>query len=71
MNLIRWGVFVKNNQDDTLTGVVSSVDVSTKENMNNLKKVGEGLLQKPACRVNLNTGAYEPLDHSNMEALKR
>ncbi|KAI5665926.1 hypothetical protein M9H77_15779 [Catharanthus roseus] len=58
-------------QDDTLTGVVSSVDVSTKENMNNLKKVGEGLLQKPACRVNLNTGAYEPLDHSNMEALKR
>ncbi|GFY95918.1 phospholipase A 2A [Actinidia rufa] len=33
-------------QDDSLTGDVSSVDVATKKNLDNLVKVGEGLLKK-------------------------
>ncbi|KAL6993731.1 Proteolipid protein 2 [Sarracenia purpurea var. burkii] len=58
-------------QDDTLSGIVSSVDVSTEKNMENLVKVGEGLLKKPISRVNLDTGSYEPVGNgaTNEEAL--
>ncbi|PKI57165.1 hypothetical protein CRG98_022455 [Punica granatum] len=59
-------------QDDTLSGNVASVDMSTKENMKNLVKVGEGLIKKPVSRVNLESGAFEPLNQgTNEEALKR
>ncbi|XP_050235445.1 patatin-like protein 2 [Mercurialis annua] len=47
-------------QDDTLTGNLSSVDIATKENLNNLVKVGEELLKKQVGRVNLDTGAFAP-----------
>ncbi|CAK9166475.1 unnamed protein product [Ilex paraguariensis] len=60
-------------QDDTLTGTVSSIDVSTKENLENLVKVGEELLKKPISRVNLDTGRYEPVENggTNMEGLNK
>lgn len=59
-------------QDDTLNGVVSSVDVATTENLDNLVKVGEALLKKPVSRVNLETGCYEPCNQgTNEEALVR
>ncbi|KAK3005796.1 hypothetical protein RJ639_017602 [Escallonia herrerae] len=58
-------------QDDTLTGAVSSVDIATKENLQDLVKVGEGLLKKPVSRVNMETGKVEPAGHeTNEEALK-
>ncbi|PWZ57310.1 Patatin-like protein 2 [Zea mays] len=47
-------------QDDELTGQTSSVDVSTAENLNRLVDVGRGLLKKPACKVNIETGKNEP-----------
>lgn len=61
------------NQDDTLTGDLSSVDKATKENLENLVKVGEQLLKKPLSRINLETGGYEPIENggTNEEALKR
>jgi hypothetical protein len=46
-------------QDDELTGETSSVDVSTVENLNRLVGVGKGLLKKPACKVNIETGKNE------------
>ncbi|KAF9622683.1 hypothetical protein IFM89_032604 [Coptis chinensis] len=46
-------------QDDTLTGDASSVDVATKENLQNLVQIGNGLLKKPVSRVNLETGKQE------------
>ncbi|KAF8369823.1 hypothetical protein HHK36_032153 [Tetracentron sinense] len=60
-------------QDDTLSGTVSSVDVATKENLENLVKVGEGLLKKPVSRMNLDTGLSEPVEScgTNEEALKK
>ncbi|KAM0952534.1 putative galactolipase [Dioscorea sansibarensis] len=61
-------------QDDTLSGIVSSVDVSTRENLADLVKVGEQLLKKPVSRVNLETGVFEPVGNgegSNEQALKR
>ncbi|KAK2660372.1 hypothetical protein Ddye_006905 [Dipteronia dyeriana] len=61
-------------QEDTLSGVVSSVDIATKKNLADLVKVGEGLLKKPVARVNLDTGIFEPSNtelESNQEALKR
>lgn len=59
-------------QDDTLTGDVSSVDVATKKNLDDLVKVGEELLKKPVSRVNSETGMFEQIDQgSNEEALKR
>ena len=57
-------------QDDTLTGTLSSVDVATKENLENLVKVGENLLKKPVSRVDLATGVFTPVDKmTNEEAL--
>lgn len=59
-------------QDDKLSGLTSSVDVATKKNMNDLVKVGEGLLKKLVSWVNLDTGIFEPLNQeTNEEALKR
>ncbi|KAK3423128.1 hypothetical protein EUGRSUZ_F00016 [Eucalyptus grandis] len=34
-------------QDDTLSGAVASVDIATKENLNDLVRTGEALLKKP------------------------
>lgn len=57
-------------QDDTLTGKLASVDIATKENLENLVKVGEGLLKKPVSRVNLDTGVFEPANQlTNEDAL--
>ncbi|XP_007017303.2 PREDICTED: patatin-like protein 2 [Theobroma cacao] len=47
-------------QDDTLSQQMSSVDVATKENLENLVKAGEELLKKPVSRVNLEDGKSEP-----------
>jgi len=47
-------------QDDELTGDAASVDVSTGENLRRLVAVGEALLKKPACKVNIETGRNEP-----------
>jgi hypothetical protein len=70
LNLII--ILILKLQDDTLKGQVSSVDISTKENMENLAKVAEGLLKKPVSRVNLETGNLEPSKHeTNEEALIR
>ncbi|KAI6688149.1 hypothetical protein NL676_024977, partial [Syzygium grande] len=58
-------------QDDTLSGVLSSVDVATKKNLNDLVKTGEAWLKKPVSRVNLETGVCEPSSNqeTNEEAL--
>jgi hypothetical protein len=57
-------------QDDTLTGKLASVDIATRENLENLVKVGEGLLKKPVSRVNLDTGVFEPANQlTNEDAL--
>lgn len=60
-------------QDDTLIGSTSSVDVSTKENLQNLVQIGKDLLKKPVSRLSLKTGRYEPVDGegTNEEALTR
>ncbi|MBA0798067.1 hypothetical protein Gohar_008702 [Gossypium harknessii] len=60
-------------QDDKLKGEVSSVDVSTEENMKTLAKVAENLLNKPVSRVNFETGNYEPSGdlETNAQALIR
>ncbi|KAK3015013.1 hypothetical protein RJ639_006978 [Escallonia herrerae] len=57
-------------QDDTLTGIVSSVDLATQENLQDLVKVGGGLLRKPVSRVNMETDKVEPASQeTNEEAL--
>ncbi|KAM3209074.1 hypothetical protein ACQJBY_063640 [Aegilops geniculata] len=58
-------------QDDSLTGHTSSVDISTKANMEALIGIGNMLLKKKVARVNIDTGVYEPVDDegSNEEAL--
>ncbi|PSS31818.1 Patatin-like protein [Actinidia chinensis var. chinensis] len=59
-------------QDDSLRGRVSSVDLATKKNLEDLVEVGEGLLKKPVSRVNLETGLLQPTDQGNHEdALRR
>ncbi|KAF3327954.1 patatin-like protein 2 [Carex littledalei] len=57
-------------QDDSLDGDLSSVDVTTKENMENLINIGKGLLKTPVSRINLETGVYEHCDEgTNADAL--
>jgi hypothetical protein len=46
-------------QDDELKGDTSSVDVSSEKNLNSLVEVGKGLLKKPVCKVNVETGKNE------------
>ncbi|PWA45763.1 acyl transferase/acyl hydrolase/lysophospholipase [Artemisia annua] len=52
---------------------MASVDVATKQNLDDLMKVGEGLLDSPVSRVNSDTGGVEPVTNggTNREALKR
>lgn len=55
-----------------MKGKVSSVDNSTKENLENLAKIGEELLKKPVSKVNLETGNFGPSKHeTNEQALTR
>ncbi|XP_061341407.1 patatin-like protein 3 [Gastrolobium bilobum] len=60
-------------QDDSLKGDLTSADIATKENLDNLVKVGEQLLKKTVARINLDTGLYEPVQDkgTNEEELKR
>ncbi|KAJ9560280.1 hypothetical protein OSB04_005440 [Centaurea solstitialis] len=59
-------------QDDNLSGDIASLDLATKENLENLVKVGEELLKKPVTRVNLGTGICEPYYKTTNEmALKK
>jgi patatin-like phospholipase/acyl hydrolase len=59
-------------QDDTLNGIIASVDVATTKNLDDLVKAGETLLKKPVSRVNLETGTFDVTNHeTNEEALKR
>ncbi|XP_022962037.1 patatin-like protein 2 [Cucurbita moschata] len=59
-------------QDDTLSGVISSVDIATKKNLSDLVEVGQKLLKKPVSRVNLETGVVQPRDsETNEQALIR
>ncbi|CAL0323776.1 unnamed protein product [Lupinus luteus] len=60
-------------QDDTLVGANSSVDISTKENLQKLCEIGENLLKKPVSRINLENGRSEPIENgeTNEEALIR
>ncbi|KAI3807234.1 hypothetical protein L1987_23159 [Smallanthus sonchifolius] len=59
-------------QEDTLSGDLATMDLATKENLENLVKVGEELLKKPVSRVNLDTGLCEPYHHTTNEmALKK
>ncbi|KAL0393941.1 UNVERIFIED_CONTAM: Patatin-like protein 3 [Sesamum latifolium] len=60
-------------QDETLTGVNTSVDVTTKQNLSDLVKIGENLLKGPMSRVNLQTGNSEPIPNggTNEDALKK
>ncbi|RZB58488.1 Patatin-like protein 2 isoform B [Glycine soja] len=60
-------------QDDSLNGDMSSVDLATEKNLNDLVKVGESLLKKPVSKINLQTGVHEPVNshETNGEALKR
>ncbi|KAG8090147.1 hypothetical protein GUJ93_ZPchr0011g28438 [Zizania palustris] len=60
-------------QDDSLKGHTSSVDISTKENMEALIGIGKQMLQERVARVNIETGEHEPVDGegTNEEALAR
>ncbi|XP_047306202.1 patatin-like protein 2 [Impatiens glandulifera] len=61
-------------QDDNLTnGPLSSVDIATKQNLQNLVKVGDKLLKKPVSRVNIQNGIIEPTsdNETNEQALVR
>ncbi|KAL6982875.1 Proteolipid protein 2 [Sarracenia purpurea var. burkii] len=76
LNVVFQALHSENNylriQDDSLIGEVSSVDIATKKNLEDLVKVGEGLLKKPVSRVNLETGIVEPCNQeTNEEALIR
>ncbi|CAL9061392.1 unnamed protein product [Musa banksii] len=65
--------YLRIQQDDTLVGDASSVDISTRENLEKLVEMGNELLKKPASRANLENGTFEPCEaeETNEEALSR
>ncbi|CAI9267012.1 unnamed protein product [Lactuca saligna] len=54
-------------QDDTLSGDLTSMDLATHENLENLVKVGQELLKKQVMKVNLGTGICEHYHHTTNE----
>ncbi|KAM0948858.1 putative galactolipase [Dioscorea sansibarensis] len=60
-------------QDDSLEGDTASMDISTKENLENLIKISKELLKKPVSRVNLETGEFVAVhgEGTNEEELMR
>ncbi|KAL1824333.1 patatin-like protein 1 [Daucus carota subsp. sativus] len=60
-------------QDDNLTGTTTSVDGATTTNMEALADIGSKLLEKSVARVNVDTGAFEPVvgEGTNSDALTR
>ncbi|KAL7617294.1 hypothetical protein Lser_V15G00778 [Lactuca serriola] len=54
-------------QDDTLSGDLTSMDLATHENLENLVKVGQELLKKQVTKVNFGTGICEPYHHTTNE----
>nr|CAB3490312.1 unnamed protein product [Digitaria exilis] len=60
-------------QTDKLTGETASVDCTTKKNMDTLIEIGKKLLKEPVAKVNVDTGAYEPVPGgpTNEKALEK
>ncbi|KAI3972647.1 hypothetical protein MKX01_019305 [Papaver californicum] len=60
-------------ETDDLVGNTASVDISTKKNMQKLIRIGQDLLKRTMCRVNLETGISEEVEGActNEEALIR
>ncbi|KAL8124852.1 patatin-like protein 1 [Apium graveolens] len=60
-------------QDDNLIGNTTSVDIATTANMEALADIGKKLLEKSVARVNIDTGAFEPVvgEGTNSDALTR
>nr|XP_016448089.1 PREDICTED: patatin-like protein 3 [Nicotiana tabacum] len=60
-------------QDDNLSGEASSTDKATKECMEELVKIGKGILQKPISRMNLESCKNEAVENegTNEQALIR
>ncbi|KAL1824331.1 hypothetical protein DCAR_0312392 [Daucus carota subsp. sativus] len=60
-------------QDDNLIGNTSSTDLATTANMEALANIGNKLLEKSVARVNIETGAFEPVagQGTNSDALIR
>ncbi|CAH8344326.1 unnamed protein product [Eruca vesicaria subsp. sativa] len=59
--------------DDTLEEDVSSMDLATKSNLENLVKIGEKVLKNRVMHMNIDAGVYEhtPENVTNEEELKR
>ncbi|CAN6206107.1 unnamed protein product [Urochloa humidicola] len=60
-------------QDDSLKGTAATVDVATEENMEELVRIGEGMLGKTVSRVDMETGKPVPVpeEGTNADALAR
>ncbi|KAL8124853.1 patatin-like protein 3 [Apium graveolens] len=60
-------------QDDNLIGNTTSGDRATATNMEALADIGKKLLEKSVARVNIDTGAFEPVvgEGTNSDALTR
>ncbi|XP_063945093.1 patatin-like protein 1 isoform X2 [Daucus carota subsp. sativus] len=60
-------------QDDNLIGNTTSADIATTTNMEALADIGNKLLEKSVARVNIDTGAFEPVvgEGTNSDALTR
>lgn len=53
------------NQIDSLQYTQAATDNSNEENLQNLEKIANELLQKPVAAVNLETGLYEPIEEAD------
>jgi len=58
-------------QEYNLDPSMAEMDNANKKNMDNLEKVGKGLLTQKVKRINVNTFLPYELDQTNIQALDR
>ncbi|XP_057817103.2 patatin-like protein 2 isoform X2 [Cryptomeria japonica] len=71
-HLIDGGI-AANNPETNLSGAAASIDCSSKENLENLVKIGRMLLDKSVSKVDLETGLFQEVENegTNKDALTR
>ncbi|XP_026443315.1 patatin-like protein 2 [Papaver somniferum] len=59
---------IQHNFTKSESSSLSSMDIATKENLENLVRLGQDLLKKPVTQVSVETGQLEPVVHNEQES---
>ncbi|KAI3957186.1 hypothetical protein MKW92_032474 [Papaver armeniacum] len=61
---------IQHNFTKSESSSLSSMDIATTENLENLVRLGQNLLKKPVTQVSVETGQLEPVVHNDQQSLQ-